>query len=311
MTITAAVLRSLAPIGINAAVLPIIGQRWSPGALDEAFQHSGNEFATHNRQPGADVRLAVTMPFWDAYNLIGWKSLKCTTLNVYEAKYVDAARSTGAVHRKYALTSNCVAHATIRSISLGGPRAVAMAEVEFLYLAAEGAGLTHPVTTSDNNSIPALTAGPTLNTGGPITALGTAYNGVQVGSLDTGNQLEAFTHAGDRYPTVCQYSGGDPMVRGTWMDPVGMLDAIGKEGAALAASPVTALWFRDYDATTGELATTGIKITLSRGRIMPDGDLDSANRGVDRIGFRITSLADPSTPGTHPWVTASGQTLPT
>jgi hypothetical protein len=311
MSITAAVLRSLAPIGINAAVLPTTGVRWTPGALDEAFQHSGNEFATHNRQPGADVRCMATIPFWDAYNLIGWKSLKCTTLNVFEAKYVDATRQTGAVHRKYALTASAVAHATIRSVSLDGPRGVAMAEVEFLYLAQEGTATTHPITTTDNNAIPALTAGPTLNGGGPITALGTNYNGVLVSSLDTGNRLEAFTHAGDKYPTVCQYSGGDPMVRGTWSDPVGMLDAIGLEGDDLAASPVTALWFRDYDATTGVLGLTGVKITLSRGRIMPDGDLSSVNRGVDSIGFRITCLADPSTPGTHPWVTASGQTMPT
>lgn len=311
MSITAAALRSLAPIGINAAVLATTGLRWSPGALDEAFQHSGNEFGTHNRQTGAEPRLTATIPFWDAYNLIGWKSLKCTTLNVFEALYTDAARQTGSVHRKYALASSAVAHCTIRSVSLGGPRALAMAEVEFLYLAAAGTATTHPIAVTDNNALPALTAGPTLNTGGPATILGTAYNGVQVGSLDTGNRLEAFTHAGDKYPTVCQYSGGDPMVRGTWMDPVGMLDAIGLEGAALAASPVTALWFRDYDATTGVLALTGVKITLSRGRIMPDGDLDSVNRGVDRLGFRITCLADPATPGTHPWVTASGQTLPT
>ena len=311
MSITAAVLRSLAPIAINAAVLPTTGLRWSPGALDEAFSHSGNEFATHNRAPGADVRLTATIPFWDAYNLIGWKSLLCTTLHVYEAKYVDATRSSSSVHRRYALASSAVAHATIRSVSLDGPRGLCMAEVEFLYLAAPGTATTHPIAVTDNNALPALTAGPTLNSGGPITALGTNYNGVLVSSLDTGNQLESFSHAGDKYPTVAQYAGGVPVVRGTWMDPVGMLDAIGLEGAALAASPVTALYFRDYSATTGELGLTGVKIVCSRGRIIPDGDLTSVNRGVDSIGFRITCLADPSTPGTHPWVTTSGATVPT
>ncbi len=308
MTVTAAVLRSLAPIGINAAVLPILGMRWSPGALDEPFAHSGNEFATHNRAPGAEPRLSVTMPFWDAYNLIGWKFLKCTTLNVYEAKYVDAARSSGAVHRMYALTASAVAHATIRSVSLDGPRGIALAEVEFLYLAPSGTATTHPVTPTDNNSLPALTAGPTLQSGGPITILNTAYAALQSITLDTGNRLEAFTHAGDMYPTVCQYAGGEPVARGVFLDPPTLLTAIGLEGADLATT--TAIWFRDYSATTGILGTTGVKIALGRGRIIPE-DIDSSNRGVDRIGFRIPGLADPTTPGTHPWPTTSGQTLPT
>ncbi len=309
MTITAAGLRSLGPIGINAAVLPILGLRWSPGALDEPFSHSGNEFATHNRQTGAAPRLTCTMPFWDAYNLIGWKSLKCTTLSAYEAKYVDATREAGSTHRKYALAASAVAHATIRSVTLGGPRDLCLAEVEILYLAPAGTATTHPVAITDNNALPALTSGPTLQTGGPLTILNTAYNGLQSMTLDTGNQLEAFSHAGDKYPTICQYAGGNPMVRGVYADPVTLLDAIGLEGADLATT--TALWFRDYNATTGVLALTGVKIVLGRGRIMPDGDIDSTHRGVDRLGFRIPALADPSTPGTHPWVTTSGQTLPT
>ncbi len=194
-------------------------------------------------------------------------------------------------------------------VTVGGPRDLAMAEVEFLYLAPAGTATTHPITISDNNSLPALSAGPTLSAGGPITILATSYAGLQSINLDTGNQLEAFTHAGDKYPTISQYAGGTPMVRGVFSDPPTLLTAIGLEGADLASS--TVLYFRDYDATTGVLALTGISITLSRGRILPDGDIDSSNRGVDRLGFRITCLADPTTPGTHPWVTASGATLPT
>ncbi len=309
MSITPAVLRSLAPITMNAATLPILSMRWSPGALDEPFSHSGNEFATHNRQTGAEPRLMVTMPFWDAYNLIGWKSLKLTTLDAYEAKYVDAARQTGAVHRKYALTASAVAHATIRSVTLGDPRGLCLADVEVLYLAPAGTATTHPVTPTDNNSLPAITTGPTLQSGGPMKILNTSYNGLQSMTLDTGNQLQAFTHAGDKYPTICQYAGGVPVVRGEFADPPTLLSAIGLEGADLASS--TVMYFRDYDATTGVLALTGVSLTLARGRIMPDGDIDSSNRGVDRLGFRIHALADPTTPGTHPWVTASGATLPT
>ncbi len=309
MTINAAILRSLAPIGINAAVLPVLGLRWSPGALDEAFGHSGNEFPTHNRQPGAEPRLTLTMPFWDAYNLIGWKSLLCTTLNVFEAKYTDGTRDATSVHRKYALTASASARATIRTVTLGGPRDLCMADVEVAYTAQAGTATTHPITTSDNNALPALTSGPTLQSGGPLTILNSAYNGLQSLVLETNNRLETITHAGDKYPTVCRYSGGEPMVRGVHLDPVSLLDAIGLEGADLATA--TALWFRDYNATTGVLGTTGVKIVLGRGRIMPDGDLDSSHRGIDRIGFRIPGLADPSTPATHPWVTTSGQNLPT
>ncbi len=278
-------------------------------SLDEPFSHSGNEFATHNRQTGAEPRLTCTMPFWDAYNLIGWKSLKCTTLNVYEAKYVDAARQTGGVHRKYALTASAVAHATIRSVTLDGPRGLCLAEVEILYLAAAGTATTHPVTPTDASALPALSAGPTLQSGGPITILATSYSALESMTLDTGNQLEAFTHAGDKYPTICQYAGGAPVIRGVFRDPPTLLTAIGLEGADLATS--TVLYFRDYDATTGVLALTGVSVTLARGRILPDGDIDSSNRGIDRLGFRIHALADPTTPGTHPWVTASGATLPT
>ncbi len=309
MTITAAVLRSLSPITINSATLAVLNMRWSPGALDEPFSHSGNEFATHNRQTGAEPRLTCTMPFWDAYNLIGMKSLKCTTLNVYEAKYVDAIRDTGAVHRKYALTASAVAHATIRSITLGGPRDLTLAEVEILYLAPPATATTHPVTPTDNNSLPALSSGPTLQTGGPMTVLNTSYNGLQSMTLDTGNQLQAFTHAGDKYPTICQYAGGVPVIRGTTIDPPTLLTAIGLEGADLATS--TVFYFRDYNATTGALAATGVSLTTARGRIMPDGEIDSSNRGVDRLGFRVHALSDPTTPGTHPWVLASGATLPT
>lgn len=309
MAITSAILRSLAPLTINAATVPVMSARFSPGALDEPFSHSGVEFATHNRQPGSAPRLMVTMPFKDAYSLIGFKSLKCTTLNLYEAKYVDGIRASGSVHRKYPLASSAVAHATIRSVTLGGTRAMATAEVEFVYLAAPGTATVHPIgTPTDNNALPAIDTGPTLHTGGPISIEGTHYAFLESVTLDTGNQLEAFEHAGDRYPTICQYAGGAPVVRGVARDPVTLLDDIGFDGQAVAAIN---LWFRDVDGTNGTQGTTGLKLAITRGLILPDGDLDSQHRGVDSLGFRITCLADPAAPTTHPWAVTLAQTVPT
>ncbi len=309
MTITNAIVRSLGPITINSTTLPTLGTRFVPGALSEAFGHSGNEFDTVNRAPGAEVKAMATIPFWDAYNLIGWKSLKCTTLDIYEAKYVDAARSASSVHRKYALTASAVAHATIRSVTVAGPRALALAEVELTYLAS--GPVTHPITVTDNNALPALSSAPTLHTGGMIGIAGTTYGAINSMTLETGNRLESYTHAGAAYPTVSQYLEGKPTVRGSFADPVALFDEIGLEGQALTGTGNDILWFRSYDGTTGELLTTGAKIVLTYGRILPDGELAMALRVTDSMTFRIDSLASPSTPSTHPWVTSNAQALPT
>jgi len=296
---------SLAPLKLNAAVLPVLSVSPSPGTILDPFGHSGNEFATHQRIAGAEPALDVTMLFQDAFALIGWKSLKLTTLEVYAAKYVDSIRSASSVHHRKALAVDAIGYATIQSVSCGGPRALAIAEVRIVLLSSDGQ--THPLVDADNAAIPAVTTGPTLQTLAPFSYNGTDYSGLQSLQIDTGNRMEVTTHGGMRYPTLATYLGGQWEARASLGDPALLATLFSELGSSLAGN--FDFYLRNFDAN--DLGTvTGTRMRIARGAAIPE-QIPLSHLELSRPGFRVSALANPSTPGTHPVVVATGQTVPT
>ncbi len=297
-----ALIYSLAPLKLNATVLAIANLQLTPEVAADAFRHSGNEFASVMVAPGAAPRIRFKTPFLAAYNLIGLKTIKCTTVEVYLAKFVDAIRSASAVHRKYALAASATGFAYITGASVA-QQGVLMADVEVILLSADGT--THPLAVTDNNALPTLASEPALHTLGPVTLNGTAIGGTSDCSVDLSQQMEVRSSDGDIYPRVCAYLGGSPSLSLGHDDPVTLLTTVGLVGLNVTANVVQ--YFRNYDTTTGLTASTGLSLTIASGRVIPESQ-DADNLAVAKTGMRVLPLSSTTT---HPMVIATGATVPT
>jgi hypothetical protein len=298
---TTALFYSCAPATLNATTLAIDDLTISAGVASEAFRHSGNLFPSVNVVPGATPRVSFRTPFKEAYDLIGLKSLKLTTFNVFAAKFVDAVRESGSTHLKYGLTASCSGHATIKgaSVSQGG---ILMADVEVVLLSNDG--MTHPLTAA-TAALPSLGSQPALKTIGPVTINGTTNGGYMSASLDLGNKLDTFTSDGELYARVAAYTGGDPVLSFEHADPATLWASIGLVGSAITSNVIA--YFRDYSTSTHLALTTGLSLTIASGRVIPE-EFGASSLGVARAGIRVVGL---STSDTHPIVVAAGATVAT
>ncbi len=292
---------SCAPATLNSTTLAADDVSLSAGVASEVFRHSGGLFGSVITVPGAAPRVSFRTPFYEAFALIGLKSLKLTTFNLYFAKFVDAIRESGSTHLKYSLTASCIGHATIKGASVS-QNGILMADVEVVLLSNDG--VTHPLT-AGTAALPALGSQPALRTLGPATINGTTTGGYQSCSLDLGNKLEAFASDGDAFPRVAAYVGGEPVVSMEHGDPATLWAAIGLRGTALTSNAV--IYFRDYSTTTNLLLATGLSLTIASGHVFPE-DFGASSLGMARGGIRIVGL---STSDTHPIVIASGATVAT
>jgi hypothetical protein len=297
----AALIYSLAPVKINTTVLAADDLQLTPDIATIPFRHSGNEFASVMAVPGGKPALKFKTPFAEAYALIGLKVLKATALEVYLAKFVDALRQSGAVHRKYSLATGAVGmvYLMVASVSQNG---ILMADVVVVLLN-PGDGTIHPLVTSDSGTIPALAAEPILYTNGPTKINGTTIGGTSGARLDLGSKVDVRLSDGDLYPRVCGWLGGDPSIAVDHADPATLWTAVGLLGVA-ATSIVQ--YFRQFDTTTQSTLGTGISLTITSGRAVPDAigvrSLDVAKAPLRIIGLSATS--------THPVVVATGVAVP-
>ncbi len=293
---------SASPLTLNATTVAAEDIRLSFGVISEAVRHSGNLFPSVQIVPGAVPRLSARVPFAEAYALIGLSSLKITTLGLYFSKFVDGVKSASSVHRKYALASSASGHAIITG-ARAEQNGILWADIDIVFLSADG--MTHPLSASDNNALPAVSAEPALRSIGPVSVNGTSYFGVVGAGIDLGNKLETFTGDGHLYPTVAAFVGGDPVISIDTADPATTISGIGSVGAAASSNIVA--YFRDYSTSTHLSAATGISMTIASGRVMPE-DFGASSLGVARGSIRAVGL---STSSTHPVVVATGATLPT
>ena len=292
---------SAAPITLNSTTLAADDISLSAAVMSESFRHSGNLFPSVLVVPGADPRVTFRTPFKEAYDLIGLKSLKLTTFNLYFAKFVDAVRQSDSSHLKYGLSTSCVAHATIKGASVS-QNGILMADIEVVLLSNDG--MAHPLTAA-TASLPSLAGQPALKTLGPVTLNGTTTGGYVSASIDLGNNLETFKSDGDLYPRVATYTGGNPVLSFEHADPATLWGAIGLTGTALSSNCIA--YFRDYSTSTHLTLTTGHSLTIASGRVIP-ADFGASSLGVARGGIRVVGL---STSDTHPIVVASGASVPT
>ncbi|MBA3591564.1 hypothetical protein [Methylibium sp.] len=295
---------SLAPLRINATVLATAGLQVPPDVASEAFRHSGNEFASALVVPGAAPRVRFRTPFKAAYDLIGFKILPVTTLDIYFAKFAASIRDPNSTHAKYSLAVSAKAVAFIRSFSVahGG---IAMAEVEVVLLSSDG--MAHPFAAPATAALPTLAAQPTLHTMGTTSINGTAIAGAVDASVDLAPNvmigIDGTPGDGLLYPTVATYLGGAPSIEVGHGDPITLLATLGLTGVAVGASTFKQ-WLREFDATTQLALSTGVSLTIASasGRMIPV-DFGADNQSAAKGGLRIEGL---STSTTHPIAVGTG-----
>lgn len=298
------IIYSLAPIRLNSTVLATADLAVPLEVASEAFRHSGNEFASALVVPGAAPRVRFKTPFKPAYDLIGFKGLPVTVLDVYFAKFVASIRDAGSTHAKYSLASSAEGLAYITSISVSN-RGIAMAEVEVVLLSSDG--MVHPFAAVTTAALPSLGSQPALHTLGVASINGTHIGGAMSVTVDLAPDImvgvDGAPGDGLLYPTVAAYMGGSPAIEVEHGDPITLLATLGLTGVAVGASTFKQ-WFREYDSTAHVTLATGVSLTIASGagRVIPIAP-GSDNLGLAKGGFRIEGLA---ATGTHPLVLGTG-----
>lgn len=298
---SAALIYSLAPITLNATTLATANLRVTPDIASQMHRNSGNEFSSVEAILGASPRISFMTPYYEAYNLIGLKTLALTTLNIYLAKFVSAIRSASSVHAKYSLAAGATGFAYIKSI-VGADKGIVMAEVEIVLLSSDGT--THPLTPS-TSALPSLGSQPALRTIGPMSINGTAIAGAVSVNVDLAPAVEAMVSDGDLYPRVCAFKGGDPTITVEHSDPETLRGTLGFLGVAISANFVQ--YLKTIDPTTQVAVATADTLTVALGRVMPI-EWGADNLQVAKGGLKVDAL---STSTAHPIVVATGATAPT
>lgn len=292
---------SLAPLRIASTVLAIDNLQLPPEVQSQAYRHSGNEFPSAIVVPGAAPRIRCSTPFKPAYDLIGWKALRATVVDVYLAKFASGLRSVTTDNPKYSLNTSAAALVYIQRVRCSD-RGIAMADIEIVLTSSDG--MAYPLAAPSTGALPTLSSQPELHTLGTSIFNGTTIAGSTGLDLDLGANIvlgiDGNPGDGLLYPTVAQYLGGTPVMNVAHGDPVGVFASLGYTGAAMSSNFVQ--WLRTYDATTQLSLATGVSITAASGRTIPT-EFGSGNQAVARSGFRTDALSATST---HPLVIGSG-----
>lgn len=299
-----ALLHSLAPAKFGSTVVPIKSFTVSAAIIAMLDKHSGNEYATLVKVPGAEPRIRISMPFRPAYDLFGFGVYKATTLEVYLAKFIDFARTATSTHTKWALATNALAAVIMTGISVDQDGDL-MAEIEAVLLSPSAT--LHPLAKTDDNGLPTLSSQPSLYTLGPISINGTVRQGLMSAGVDLGQALDIKRHDGNRYPLLAGRLGGAPRMFGEHGDPVTLLGALGLLGTDITSNLIQ--YYRKYDATTGVVsddAGSAVSLTMASGRIHPT-DFGTSQLEVSRSGFEAWGLSATSA---HPVAVSTSATVP-
>ncbi len=304
---TAALIYSLAPLKLNSTVLAVSNLTVSPEIMAAGNRHSGNMFPSVLTVAGATPQIRFKTPWQEAYTLIGVgvAPLKCTTVEIYMAKFVDAARSSSSVHARYALATSpgaALGFATIQGASVD-QNGVLMADVKIALTSYDG--MTHALLRSDNNALPTLAAEPVLYSLGPIKVNGTVISGESSASMEMGVSDQSIPSDGDLYPRTYGVLGYDRGLTVNFADGASAWASLGLLGTNITANVVQ--YFRQYDATTQSKLTTGLSLTIASGRIVPD-TISTDSLSLATAPARVIPL---SASATDPFQFASGQTIPT
>jgi hypothetical protein len=301
-----AIISSLAPVQLNSTVLPAESIAVPFGVVEQVHQHSGNIYPTLVGVPGANPRLRIRTPFRGAFDLIGFTSLKLTTCTAQLARFADAERAAGSVHTNLALTTSCIAEATIVGASVTAD-GILMADVDIVYLS--NTGVAHPITVTGSNAALTLASQPILHTLGPVSINGAVIPGVGEVSLATGNEMTVERTDGALYPIVSARIASQPRMTIAHRDPIGALASVGVLGANIATNVI--VYFRQYNITTaGGVVDTGasaIGITVASGRIHPV-ELGVEQGAVGTLGLEVIGLS--AVNATHPWAVSVSATAP-
>lgn len=299
---SAAFIYSLAPIKINTTVLAADDLQFTPDIAAIPFRHSGNEFNSVLAIPGGKPALKFKTPFAEAFALIGFKTLKATVLEVYLAKFIDALRQSGAIQRKYSLVANAVGMVYMMGATVS-QNGVLMADV-IIVLLNPNDGTVHPLVSSDTGTLVTLAAEPILYTNGPTSINGTVLGGTTAARLDLGSKVDVRLSDGDLYPRICGWLGGDPTIAIDHADPATLWNTVGLLGANISANFIQ--YFRKFDATTQITQATGLSLTITSGRCIPDA-IGARSLDIAKTGLKVIPLSGTST---HPVAVATGVAVP-
>jgi hypothetical protein len=308
-------LETMSPLTVGSVTYAISDLAVSPSVEAQMLQHSGNEFPSLGIIPGATPRCSFKTPLYGALSMIGISArfVQASIFNFYLATFAAGLRQTGANHTKYSLATSAKCFLWIDGFSIA-QNGVAMADCQGIFLSSNGT--THPLAAPTGSvALPTLASEPIINTMGPfsITTTGEArFDGATDFSFRHNCNVQAPKSDGDLYPKIAAFLGCTPQVMIGHMDPLSILAQVGLLGQNVDGTTITAatIYLREID-TTGTPATqlpktTGISLTVARGRIVPSPVQFSLGAPA-KTALTIHGL---SVGTTHPVVTATAATIP-
>lgn len=292
---------SLGPLTIGSTTIAVKSHAFTPGILAQVEDHSGLPYPYAEVIPGANPTVQFTAYAADIYALVGADFfLETTTFDLYLSKYDGSIRTTANEHTKLALSASCRAAITLDSLSVSQDGTV-MAECTAVLLA--NTSTDHPVTVTNNNALPALSAAPILHSLGPLVVNAVGIPGDRAFALDLGHTLETSRDDGDLYPRRAALVRGEPKLTIQHANPVAVLGSLGLLGSA----PGTVIQYGRRVGSDGTLgASNGLSLTLALAYLRPL-ELTSEQGRISTTAIEATGR---STSTTHPVVVSTSATVP-
>jgi hypothetical protein len=252
---------------LGTIVLPVVDLREDIVVAADQALHSGLQQPTNVLVAGVDVpALRCTMPLAAAYaavSLIQTAYAAGTAVEGYLANTVGGVIDSASTHVKFAKTTLCLACAWIDTFQ-GSEGGEILAEVMVCFFSTTGA--LDPITRSEANALPALTAIPDNHGIGVLTLNGDTLGSPTGVRYASGLQLTAQRTAGLPFPTGAVPSGMKPVLSLELADMATVRGILGSTG--LPISSTTTFTLQKY--ANSILSVTGQKtLTIAQGFARP------------------------------------------
>ncbi len=292
----------LAPLSMtidaSTSVVPVGEASVSPDLGTVLYRH-GLSYARSALFPGGTVGVSVPMPVGVALDLLGLEFKLFAAAKVFLQTYAASARQAGANNRSLTMGAGI---AYITRILLR-KNAIATAMVNLLPFSADGDAA--PVTPEASQTIPALSAEPTLHTIGPVRlAAATLFPGVNSVEVDLAPRVTPLRHGDHRYPIDATFAGGDPVATIGCDALLAMIDAY---ALGTAATDTLDIYARAGDYASGDLSANGMHLAGTRAVVSPQ-PVTLPLDGHGSQGAQVRMLA---TDNVHPLAYTPDTVIPT
>ena len=275
--------RSLgAPVVLGANTLPVISQNFQPGITEGPVRDSGLPFAQGRTTPSKQPVFEFTTYYASARAaLSSFRLVEFTTLEWYE-RDVTASGAASTTGNKNELAVGCRAMAHIASVQ-EGPNGTIVATISCRIISS-GAhdGISPVIVKTAAQTVPTLSAEPTLHVRGPIEIGGSAVPGVTSFSFDTGNRIIAVEPTdGMTYARAVIDDGGERQFSIGTEGVKGTVAAIGLEGLDIGSGSALVIKLREIDIN-GNAKASGVSFTVADGRasVQTNGETGQQSRAT-------------------------------